>query len=95
MTRDAIDPTGLIADSYRIEGITAPECRMIFLDWALSAKDAAGMGAALRVLLVRHADAAPDHPMTAILREAANAPDGTRQQSVARRRGGRAGRHAT
>ena len=31
-----IDPKNLIADSYKIDGITLSECRSIFLDWALS-----------------------------------------------------------
>jgi hypothetical protein len=30
------DPKGLIRESYRIEGITAGECRSILVDWALS-----------------------------------------------------------
>ena len=29
------DPKGLIRESYRIEGITLPECRTIFFDWAI------------------------------------------------------------
>mgnify|MGYP000087492773 CR=1 FL=1 len=33
---DALDPKGLIEESYKIDGIVAPECRSIFLDWALS-----------------------------------------------------------
>jgi hypothetical protein len=33
---DPADPKGLIRESYRIEGITADECRSILLDWALS-----------------------------------------------------------
>jgi len=66
---DALDPRGLIAEAYRIEGITAPECRSIFLDWALSVE--ADAGTVLAALLARHAPAAPDHPMTAVLREGA------------------------
>ncbi len=30
------DPKGLVRESFVIEGITASECRSIFLDWALS-----------------------------------------------------------
>ena len=33
--KDALDPRGLIRESYRIEGITEAECRSIFMDWAL------------------------------------------------------------
>ena len=29
------DPRGVIFEAYRIEGITGPDCRSIFLDWAL------------------------------------------------------------
>jgi hypothetical protein len=31
-----IDPRGMIYESYRIEGISLEECRMIFLDWAMN-----------------------------------------------------------
>ena len=31
---DAADPKRLVAEAYRIEGITEAECRSIFLDWA-------------------------------------------------------------
>ena len=33
---DPNDHKGLIREAYRIDGITLPECRSIFLDWALS-----------------------------------------------------------
>ena len=36
MRLEEADPKGLIRESYRIEGIEAPECRSIFLDWAIS-----------------------------------------------------------
>ena len=29
-----VDPKGLIRESYRIEGITLPECKTIFFDWS-------------------------------------------------------------
>ncbi|MGB1096749.1 MAG: hypothetical protein ACPG09_09845, partial [Paracoccaceae bacterium] len=32
---DENDPKGLISEAYNIDGITAGECRSIFLDWAL------------------------------------------------------------
>ena len=38
-SRDPLDPKGLIREAYRIDGITAGECRSIFLDWALSLPD--------------------------------------------------------
>lgn len=65
---DALDPKMLIAESYRIDGITAEECRSIFLDWALSVGDGAAALTALPALIARHSDAT-DHPMTAVLRE--------------------------
>ena len=79
--KDSIDPKGLIAESYRIEGITAEECRSIFLDWALSAPSDVDMQALIGSLLARHG-AAEDHPMTRVLRE------GLDQMQKPRRRGG-------
>jgi len=37
MKGDARDPRGLIREAYKIDGITASQCRSIFLDWALGA----------------------------------------------------------
>ena len=88
---DELDHRGLIRDSYRIEGIGAPECRMIFLDWALSAPQGDAVLPQIRALLQRHAAAAPDHPMTLILQEAGHIGG----RSAARgRRGGRQARLA-
>ncbi len=81
------DPKGLIRESYAIAGITAGECRSIFLDWALSLPVDAPIPVAVQVVLNHYATAAPDHPMTEVLRDgmtAAAAPP--------RRRGGRAAR---
>lgn len=83
---DALDPKGLIRESYRIEGITPGECRSIFLDWALSVDSAGDTGARLERLLERYGDANPDHPMTAVLRE------GLQGAKAPRRRGGSRGR---
>ena len=77
-----IDHKGLVREAYRIEGITAPECRSIFLDWALSLPEGEDSGAALRLLLDRYGSAAPDHPMTQVLSE------GLAQTDRPRRRGG-------
>lgn len=85
--KDPDDPKGLIHESFRIDGITDPECRSILTDWALSldaTQDALG---ALARLHARHKATAPDHPMTLLLLEATSADIGE-----ARRRGGRAGR---
>lgn len=80
------DPKGLIQESYRIEGITPVECRSIFVDWALSLPDGQDSVAVLVLLLERYAAEAPDHPMTAILRE------GQQGASAPKRRGGARGR---
>jgi hypothetical protein len=80
------DPKGLIRESYLIAGITAGECRSIFLDWALSVPQDADHEALIRELLDLYAAAHPDHPMTATLREGLITP------GAPKRRGGRAGR---
>lgn len=82
MEKHALDPKGLIRESYRIEGITSAECRSIFLDWALSAPVEGGMGQALEQLIGYYAKGHEDHPMTAVLRE------GLVQSETPRRRGG-------
>ena len=64
-----LDPKGLIAESYRIEGISESECRSIFLDWALSLPVGTDTGPALRVLVERHQQSDPDHPMTEVMRQ--------------------------
>ena len=66
------DPRGLVGESYRIEGVTEAECRSIFLDWAIAAP--ADPAPAIEALLDRHGAAAPDHPMTRVLREALVTP---------------------
>lgn len=78
------DHKGLIREAYRIEGITAPECRTIFLDWAISVPG--DSEAAIRLLLQVYGGEAPEHPMSEVLRAAlAEAPKPVR-------RGGRRGR---
>lgn len=83
--RDPADPKGLIREAYRIDGITLPECRSIFLDWALSLPDGTDPQAAIRALLESYGTAV-HHPMSATLR------DGLGPAGPARRRGGRSGR---
>ncbi len=80
------DPKGLVRESYRIEGITAGECRSIFMDWALSIPVDATFPDAVRVLIATYALAEPDHPMSAVLHQALAAPE------TPRRRGGRTAR---
>ncbi|MEJ6388487.1 hypothetical protein [Gymnodinialimonas ulvae] len=80
---DTNDPKGLIREAFRIEGITAAECRSIFVDWALSLS-AADPKPAIRALLTKHGGEPAEHPMTAVLTEGlAEAPE-------RRRKGGRA-----
>ncbi|SFR03969.1 hypothetical protein [Poseidonocella sedimentorum] len=67
---DPDDPKGLIREAYRIEGISASDCRTIFLDWALSHRESGDQAAAIARLHARKAAEAPDHPMTAVLSEA-------------------------
>ncbi|MGH1414660.1 MAG: hypothetical protein ACRBB0_14305 [Pelagimonas sp.] len=88
MKGDAIDPKGLIADAYRIEGIRLEECRTIFLDWALSVPVDVDTGALIAVLLERHGGEA-DHPMTAVLDEGL-----TKITAPNKRRGGVRGRRS-
>jgi hypothetical protein len=83
---DPHDPKGLIRESYVIEGITPAECRSILLDWALSLPLDAEPRPAILSLLDRYGPTAPDHPMTATLR------DGLPPATAPIRRGGRKGR---
>jgi hypothetical protein len=76
------DPKGLVRESYRIEGIGMPECRSIFLDWALSLPEGADTQPALEALKEAYGAAQPDHPMTQVLTE------GLVKMTTPRRRGG-------
>lgn len=85
------DPRGLIFEAYRMEGISEAECRSIFFDWALGTELGADTGAMIDGFLAEYAVHAPDHPMSAVLREGREKtlrPVGGGQV----RRGGRAGR---
>ncbi len=82
MKGDRLDRKGLIEESYRIEGISAGECRSIFLDWALSLPDGADMAASITSKLEQYQDAPADHPMTQVLTE------GLQKAEKPRRRGG-------
>ncbi|MGI1663226.1 hypothetical protein ACRDNQ_13375 [Palleronia sp. KMU-117] len=84
--KDPIDPRGLIREAYVIEGISEPECRSIFLDWAIGVPQGEDTRAHVATLLDRYGPAAPDHPMTRVLR------DGLAQWDRTGRRGGRRGR---
>ena len=88
MKGDALDPAGLIREAYRIDGITAPDCRVIFLDWAMKGSVPDDLRARVRALLDQYAGEPADHPMTQTLRA------GLSETPAPRRRGGRAGRVA-
>lgn len=85
MVASSIDPRGVIADAYKIEGISAPECRSIFLDWALEPREASELRDAA-AMLAKEFSSMPTHPMTAILQEAA-----VELTTAPTRRGGRSG----
>ena len=76
------DPKGLIRESYRIEGITASQCRTIFLDWALTVPVGLDTRDGLNAMLETYRADNPDHPMTDILEQ------GLVQMTNPRRRGG-------
>lgn len=82
MKGTANDPKGLIIEAYRIDGITKPECRTIFLDWALSLPMEKDTGQILRDLIAQYGAEHPDHPMTAVMSE------GLSGMAAPRRRGG-------
>ena len=83
---DENDPKGLISEAYKLEGITDGECRSIFLDWALGIPIEKDTQIVIRKLLLLYEVAAPEHPMTATLRE------GLKTLESPRRRGGWRGR---
>ncbi len=84
MKGDQFDPKALIREAYNIEGITAGECRSIFLDWALSLPEGMDQRETIALLLARHG--AQGHPMTEVLEE------GLQAAETPRRRGGWHGR---
>lgn len=86
MNLKEIDPKGLVREAYNIEGITSGECRSIFLDWAINVPTDADPLAHIRFLLGHYAASNANHPMTATLQAALEAPAKTG------RRGGRAAR---
>jgi len=79
---DPNDHKGLIREAYRIEGITLPECRSIFLDWALSLPADRDQTQALTDLHAIYSAQEADHPMTQVLAE------GLQSTQAPKRRGG-------
>ncbi|SFR48958.1 hypothetical protein [Litoreibacter janthinus] len=86
MDLSKIDRKGLIREAYRIEGITAGECRSIFLDWAINLPQSQDSHEAITQLLAAYGDMPADHPMTVVLN------DGLAAKPKATRRGGRKAR---
>lgn len=82
MKGDANDPKALIFEAYQIDGITKPECRTIFLDWALSLPVEQDTGSTLRMLIAQYAASNPDHPMNDVMTE------GLTAMAAPKRRGG-------
>lgn len=82
MTKDPLDHKGLIREAYNIEGIDKPECRSIFLDWALSLPEGHDSRDAITAMLEKYHSANPAHPMTEVLSE------GLEAAKAPRRRGG-------
>ena len=80
------DPKGLVRESYQIDGITAGECRSIFLDWALSVDKGQDVPTAIGRLIAEYASGNPGHPMNEVLAQGLGAAE------PPRRRGGRMGR---
>lgn len=81
----ACDPRGLIYEAYRIDDISAEDCRSIFFDWALGVPAGEDAKQYVNDLLAHYGD--PTHPMTAVLEEGLRSMDQTKG-----RRGGRKAR---
>ena len=82
------DARGLIHEAYAME-IGPEDCRSIFLDWALGQAEGADHRGLITRLLDHYGTQAPDHPMTAVLREGLD-----QAERPPARRGGRRGRQS-
>ena len=83
---DPNDHKGLIREAYRIDGITMPECRSIFLDWALSLPEDRNQKQALTELHTLYSVQAGKHPMTQILAESLQSAEAPRRRGGWRHR---------
>tara|TARA_B000000475_G_C15869309_1_gene395608 strand:+ start:179 stop:466 length:288 start_codon:yes stop_codon:yes gene_type:complete len=61
------DPRGLLFEAYRIDGITTPECKTIFLDWVLGLASDLNIYMAIKAALDEYQTSNPEHPMTEVL----------------------------
>ncbi|MGB0634602.1 MAG: hypothetical protein ACPGKG_03300 [Paracoccaceae bacterium] len=84
MEYNQLDPKKLIAESYKIVGITASECRSIFLDWALSIPLDSDSRLMALELFDHYNQVDKDHPMTLLLKSSSNKTK--RRTRVGRRR---------
>ncbi|MFQ3355209.1 MAG: hypothetical protein ACI8Y9_000944 [Paracoccaceae bacterium] len=64
-----VDPKNLILEAYNIVGIGSPECRSIFLDWALSVSSESEISLLIQLLINKYEGTAKNHPMTRVLYE--------------------------
>jgi len=80
--KDQFDTKGLIREAYRIEGISAGECRTIFLDWALSLPAEFDNRSAITQIMAHYSREPQGHPMTQVLQQ------GLDESIRPRRRGG-------
>ena len=88
MTEDAKihDPRNLIGDALAMEGLSVEEHRSIFFDWAFGLKEpesAAASAAALAAIY--RTEATADHPMIALLEQAARGAAPARGRTGRRR----------
>ena len=72
MDYNQLDPKKLIAESYKIVGITSSECRSIFLDWALSIPLDSDSRLMALELYDHYNQVDKDHPMTLLLKSSSN-----------------------
>lgn len=85
--RAPFDPKGLMKDAFLIEGISASECRSIFLDWVLGVPAGTDVLAEVRLIVAHYAPHAdPSHPMLMTLAAALE------ETGPPRRKGGRQSR---
>jgi len=84
MEYNQLDPKKLIAESYKIVGITASECRSIFLDWALSIPLDSDSRLMALELFDHYSEVDKNHPMTLLLKSSSNKTK--RPKRVGRRR---------
>ena len=82
-----VDPRGLLFEAYRIDGITDPDCKTIFLDWLLGLGRDINVHSAIKAALDEYQESNPKHPMTLVLIEGLEV-----DKRVKVRRGGRIGR---